>query len=100
MDERVWGRTLFSPQTLLVPTLAPCSFRDFKRETDCKHFNDNNYNFLYTEYIVLNTLCSKMSELESNPPDEEKKAINSFYDATSYNLNGDYFDNQVINQYF
>ncbi|KAJ7387499.1 Coiled-coil domain-containing protein 62 [Desmophyllum pertusum] len=36
----------------------------------------------------------KMSELESNPPDEEKKAINSFYDATSYNLNGDYFDNQ------
>lgn len=33
--------------------------------------------------------------MESNPPDEEKKAINSFYDATSYNLNGDYFDSQV-----
>ena len=33
--------------------------------------------------------------MESNPPDEEKKAINSFYDATSYNLNGDYYDNQV-----
>ena len=38
---------------------------------------------------------SKISEVESNPPDEEKKAINSFYDATSYNLNGDYFDSQV-----
>ncbi|XP_020609060.1 coiled-coil domain-containing protein 62-like isoform X2 [Orbicella faveolata] len=36
----------------------------------------------------------KISEVESNPPDEEKKAINSFYDATSYNLNGDYFDSQ------
>ena len=42
--------------------------------------------------------CSKISEVASNPPDEEKKAINSFYDATSYNLNGDYFDSQVIIQ--
>ena len=40
-------------------------------------------------------ICSKMSELESNPPDEDKKPLNSFYDATSFNLNGDYFDNQV-----
>ena len=40
-------------------------------------------------------ICSKMSELESNPPDEDKKSLNSFYDATSFNLNGDYFDNQV-----
>jgi len=40
----------------------------------------------------------KISEVESNPPDEEKKAINSFYDATSYNLNGDYFDSQVISK--
>ena len=38
-----------------------------------------------------------MSELESNPPDEEKKPISSYYDATSYHLNGDYFENQVIN---
>ena len=41
--------------------------------------------------------CSKMSELESNPPDEEKKPISSYYDATSFHLNGDYFENQVIN---
>lgn len=36
-----------------------------------------------------------MSELESIPPDEEKKPINSFYDATSFHLNGDLFENQV-----
>ena len=36
-----------------------------------------------------------MSELESIPPDEEKKPINSFYDATSFQLNGDLFENQV-----
>ena len=40
--------------------------------------------------------CSKMSEVESNPPDEDKKPISSFYDATNYHLNGDYFENQVI----
>ena len=36
-----------------------------------------------------------MSELESIPPDEEKKPIDSFYDATSFHLNGDLFENQV-----
>jgi len=40
------------------------------------------------------TETDKMSELESNPPDEEKKPISSFYDATSFHLNGDYFENQ------
>lgn len=35
-----------------------------------------------------------ISELESNPPDEEKKPISSLYDASSYHLNGDYLENQ------
>lgn len=55
---------------------------------------------LLTKLFFFLLSCSKMSEVESNPPDEEKKPINSFYDATSYNLNGDYFDNQVISQHF
>ena len=41
---RGWGESrpphprgiLVSPQSLLIPTLAPCSFRDFERETDYK----------------------------------------------------------------
>lgn len=36
-----------------------------------------------------------MSELESNPPDDEKKPISSIFDPSSYHLNGDYFENQV-----
>ncbi|KAK2553709.1 Coiled-coil domain-containing protein 62 [Acropora cervicornis] len=35
-----------------------------------------------------------MSELESNPPDDEKKPISSIFDPSSYHLNGDYFENQ------
>ncbi|XP_067034463.1 coiled-coil domain-containing protein 62-like isoform X2 [Acropora muricata] len=35
-----------------------------------------------------------ISELESNPPDDEKKPISSIFDPSSYHLNGDYFENQ------
>ncbi|XP_068679369.1 uncharacterized protein [Montipora foliosa] len=35
-----------------------------------------------------------ISELESNPPDEEKKPISSLYGPSSYHLNGDYLENQ------
>lgn len=39
------------------------------------------------------TETDKLSELESNPPDEDKKPISNCY-VTSYHLNGDDFENQ------